>query len=147
MAGIRVSPITTKEASCRCPCQVAGVVRMVLSVGEMSPIMPMPAMDNNQVVIPAERTRGRLKRSPDAKIIIRSPLRKKVSVMIHPIGPRASPLGQSRGALNLQPMESIKSRSRIVSAIMTLPKSSGPIIPASAALLIRDPALIVKEIR
>ena len=40
--------------------------------------------------------RGRLKRSPDAKIAIMSPLRRKVAVMIQPKSPSASPLGQSK---------------------------------------------------
>ena len=110
--------------------QVFGVVRMVLSVGEMSPIMPTPARINNQMAYPAERMRGRLRRSPEAKMIINIPFRRKVSVMIHPNGPSASPLGQSRGALGFHPIDSMKLRSRIVSAMRTLPNNSGPMIPA-----------------
>jgi len=149
MAGIRVSPSNTKDRSCKRPCQVAGVERRVGSVVKAIPMRARPARERSRVPINAGRTEGRLRRRPDAKMIIMDPLRRKVAVMIHPYSPSANPLGQSKvGARSgCHPSESRKSYLRIVRVVRTTPKKNGPIIPASAASLIHHAALTWKEIR
>ena len=84
MDGISVIPSNTKDKSCKRPCQVAGVKRIVGSVVKAKPASASPARDKAKVAIKANRERGRLRRSPEAKMVSMSPLRMKVKVMIQP---------------------------------------------------------------
>ena len=137
---MRLSPSTTNDRSCRRPCQVAGVdsASVVGSVVKAKPASAIPARDRAKVAIKVNREGGRLRRSPEAKSVSMHPLTRKVSVMIQPYEPRASPLGQSKvGSFNgCQPNDKRKSYFRIVNVVSTIPKNSGPIIPARAASLI-----------
>ena len=79
-----VMPSRTNERSCNCPCQVAGVERMVGSVVKAKPASASPARDKAKVEIKVIRERGRLRRSPEAKRVIMNPLAMNVTVIIHP---------------------------------------------------------------
>ena len=58
--------------------------RIVGSVVKAKPAGASPASDKVKVEIKVNRERGRLKRNPEAKIVIINPLRMKVRVMIQP---------------------------------------------------------------
>ena len=143
-----VRPSSTKDRSCKRPCQVAGVERMVGSVVKARPISANPAKLRRKVPNQAGRMGGKLRRSPKAKRVIKSPLKTNAAVIIHPYRPSANPLGQSKvGARSgCHPRESIKSYLRIVRTMRTIPKNKGPIIPARAASLIQRVEFIWKHI-
>ena len=139
MAGISVSPSRTKDRSCKRPCHVAGVERMVGSVVKANPASASPARDKARDEITVTREFGKLRRSPEAKIIIMRPLKTNVTVMTHPKSPNSNPLGQSNvGAFRgCHPRESKKSYLRMVSVTSTKANNMGPTNPLRAASFLK----------